>query len=380
LHPAQAVAAPPRAEDLLDPRPDPVDRCVAREKPRRRRVARARPNNRLTETGTLKRVMKAFGWQLQTGMPARISLLSLNAPCAGVGWCATCNACSSDDRASEAAMKLRIFLACLSLAAVAACEGKLDREAHRLAAARMTDAGLLRLERTPADAPFHNADLARNFERIALRSEVELDRPGTDDNAREGTLRRWSGPIRWSMVGAGATWVDRAEIADVFDLIAQASGLEIAEAGRGEAANFIILITTQEERDHVAALLERVSRPVARVFDQWRRSPLIVCAGVFGGPRPEIPDISVAFLFLGDELTGRLRRACIHEEITQAMGLPNDHPDVRPSIFNDDQEFALLTVHDEWLLRLLYDPRLEPGMEAATVRPILQGILAERRP
>ena len=25
------------------------------------------------------------------------------------------------------------------------------------------------------------------------------------------------------------------------------------------------------------------------------------------------------------------------------MGLPNDSPDARPSIFNDDEEFALLT-------------------------------------
>jgi hypothetical protein len=272
------------------------------------------------------------------------------------------------------------MVACLLLASLAACAGKPGREAHRLATGRMTDAGLLRLETAPADAPFDNAELARNFEWIALRSEVALDRPGTDDNAREGALRRWSGPIRWNLIGAGATLRDRAEIAAVFERIAEASGLDIAEVGESETANYIILVTTPEERDQVSALLTRVSRPVAKVFDQWRRSPLIVCAGVFGGPRPDIPDISVAFVFLGDELTGRLRRACIHEEIAQAMGLPNDHPDVRPSIFNDDQEFALLTVHDEWLLRLLYDPRLEPGMEAADVRPILPAILAERRP
>jgi hypothetical protein len=270
--------------------------------------------------------------------------------------------------------------ACLLMAALGACTGKPGREAHRLADGRMTEAGLLRLDTDPADAPYDNAALARNFEWIALRSEVALDRPGTDENAREGALRRWAGPIRWSLIGAGATLRDRAEVAAVFERIATASGLDIAEVGEGETPNYIVLVTTPEERDEVARLLRRVSRPVARVFDQWRGSPLIVCAGVFGGPQPEIPEISVAFVFLGDELTGRLRRACIHEEIAQAMGLPNDHPDVRPSIFNDDQEFALLTVHDEWLLRLLYDPRLKPGMEAADVRPLLPEILAERRP
>ncbi|MFT7253735.1 MAG: hypothetical protein ACI81Q_001152, partial [Paracoccaceae bacterium] len=52
----------------------------------------------------------------------------------------------------------------------------------------------------------------------------------------------------------------------------------------------------------------------------------------------------------------------------------------RPSIFNDDEEFALLTTHDELLLRILYDPRLSPGMQPDQARPILrviaQGLVA----
>ena len=32
------------------------------------------------------------------------------------------------------------------------------------------------------------------------------------------------------------------------------------------------------------------------------------------------------------------------------MGLANDSPEARPSIFNDDEEYALLTGHDEMLL------------------------------
>ena len=80
---------------------------------------------------------------------------------------------------------------------------------------------------------------------------------------------------------------------------------------------------------------------------------------------------------IGSETTGVLRQACLHEEIVQALGLANDHPDVRPSIFNDDGEFALLTEHDEHLLRILYDSRLEPGMTAETAMPIVRQIAAE---
>ena len=59
------------------------------------------------------------------------------------------------------------------------------------------------------------------------------------------------------------------------------------------------------------------------------------------------------------------------------MGLANDSPAARPSVFNDDEEFALLTRHDELLLRMLYDPRLRPGMTEAEARPIITDIATE---
>ncbi len=56
------------------------------------------------------------------------------------------------------------------------------------------------------------------------------------------------------------------------------------------------------------------------------------------------------------------------------MGLANDSPSARPSIFNDDEEFSLLTAHDEYLLRILYNPRLEVGMDEAKAAPIVREI------
>ncbi len=69
-----------------------------------------------------------------------------------------------------------------------------------------------------------------------------------------------------------------------------------------------------------------------------------------------------------------MRKSCVHEEMAQAMGLTNDSPNARPSIFNDDEEFAFLTRHDEILLRMLYDPRLKAGMESYEVIPLLPAI------
>jgi hypothetical protein len=72
-----------------------------------------------------------------------------------------------------------------------------------------------------------------------------------------------------------------------------------------------------------------------------------------------------------------LRLSCLHEEIAQGLGLPNDSPRARPSIFNDDEEFALLTGMDEDMLRLLYNPALKPGMTEEEVRPILRELTAQ---
>ncbi|MCP4818328.1 MAG: DUF2927 domain-containing protein, partial [Shimia sp.] len=62
----------------------------------------------------------------------------------------------------------------------------------------------------------------------------------------------------------------------------------------------------------------------------------------------------------------------------QGLGLPNDDPKARPSIFNDDDEFALLTTHDEMLLHMLYDQRLSAGMTVDEARPIIYILAREQ--
>jgi len=57
--------------------------------------------------------------------------------------------------------------------------------------------------------------------------------------------------------------------------------------------------------------------------------------------------------------------ACIVEETTQLMGLPNDSDWVNPSIANDASKVELLTGLDYILLKLLYDPKLKPGMKSS---------------
>ena len=156
--------------------------------------------------------------------------------------------------------------------------------------------------------------------------------------------------------------------------IAGLTGLEISETETGW--NFLILITTPEEHEEFSAVLAQLLPATAKTFDLWRKTPRLICVAhnLFSGENPNV--IVTGLVSIGSETGGMLRRACLHEEIVQTLGLANDHPEVRPSIFNDDGEFALLTEHDEQLLRILYDPRLEPGMSAAQAMPVVERIVA----
>ncbi|CAC9452873.1 Tellurite resistance protein (telA) [Bathymodiolus heckerae thiotrophic gill symbiont] len=69
--------------------------------------------------------------------------------------------------------------------------------------------------------------------------------------------------------------------------------------------------------------------------------------------------------------------ACIVEELTQAMGLPNDSDWVNPSVANDKSVLDLLTGLDYLMLKVLYDKRLAIGMSVEQSSPIVDKILLD---
>jgi hypothetical protein len=66
-----------------------------------------------------------------------------------------------------------------------------------------------------------------------------------------------------------------------------------------------------------------------------------------------------------------LLTACVVEEATQMMGLPNDSDWVNPSVANDASRLDLLTGLDYLFLRILYDPKLISGMPFEESQPII---------
>ena len=87
--------------------------------------------------------------------------------------------------------------------------------------------------------------------------------------------------------------------------------------------------------------------------------------------------ISSALVIIRSELPVIMRRACFHEEIAQSLGLTNDSHLARPSVFNDDDEFATLTKFDEILLKILYDKRLHSGISKDKATQIVKNAADE---
>jgi hypothetical protein len=244
----------------------------------------------------------------------------------------------------------------------------------------LTASGRMRRDIAPADAPYSTEDLVRDFERVALYDEY-VDLGGRFVQAESpALLRRWEGPVRVAVMTGASTPPedaarDRANVAAFARRLGQLTARDIG-LGEGADVNFLVLFMTSSERtafaEQVRALYPDFAPPVMAAL---KDTPLDTFCTAYAFSEPSNHSVySAVIVLIRAEHPPLTRLSCVHEEMAQAMGLPNDSPDARPSLFNDDLEFALLTEHDAVLLRMLYDPRLRPGMSAAEARPLLPAI------
>jgi hypothetical protein len=268
------------------------------------------------------------------------------------------------------------------LAALAACASPSEQATQAYAdLTRLAEAvGAMRRERAPEDAPYSNADLARNFERIVFFSEFTLKDGRLAAEERESPLLKWERPVRWRLAGDAVAPQDGRLMEALGRRLAAVTGLDIAPAAPAEPNNLLVLVLGREARREAAEFLETLGGRgglglIQRLRDDdWS----IPCAATLGAEPGR--GVTQGVILVKAETAGLLRESCFHEEFAQVLGPGNDYGGARPSVFNDDGEFALLTEHDELILRALYDPRLESGMTRAEAMPLVRRILDELRP
>lgn len=240
---------------------------------------------------------------------------------------------------------------------------------------RLLSQGLLRTD-GGAGMPLTAAMLATNFTRIALYEEYSAG--GSIAQAAPITLTRWQDPVRVSLTfGASVPLArqaeDRGRVAAYLARLSRITGHSIGLSDR--QPNFFITIANMDERRRLgptikAALPQLTSAQVAGVTNLNRS---VYCL-VWTQSNVQTGQYERAYVFIPVEQPDLMRQSCIHEELAQGLGLPNDSGLARPSIFNDDEEFALLTRQDELMLKMLYDPALRSGMTEAEARPIITSL------
>jgi hypothetical protein len=191
--------------------------------------------------------------------------------------------------------------------------------------------------------------LARQFERIAFSSEF-------GGEYRAGRLIRWQSPLRVRITGH---YPDRfrLEVERQLNELRQLSGLDIAIAsGTAEGAPAPMTIEFSTSRGGTSFDPEAPCRTLI-----WETGHVIRRVQIYIAPYPD-----------------EVRRHCIAEELTQALGLADDSRLVRDSIFNDASARQRIAPWDALMVRILYDPRLRPGMHKTEAMPIVRRIIAEQ--
>jgi len=248
-------------------------------------------------------------------------------------------------------------------------------------ASELLERGYLKSEKSAREVPFTAEALAMNFEQIALHDEyVAVDGEFVQKKV-PARMRRWDMPIEMQLhfgpnVPEQQRVADRKAVSEFAARLQDITGHPITWTRSN--GNFHILVMNADDRKNIGPLVNEISPMVDSSIERAiTHSPKhILCAAYTSYNRSDFTYENVIVLIKAEH-AGISRLSCIHEEMAQAMGLVNDSKDARPSIFNDDEEFALLTPHDELLLKILYDPRLTAGMSIRQARPIAQQIAKE---
>jgi hypothetical protein len=211
-----------------------------------------------------------------------------------------------------------------------------------------------------------NDELVRDFDLVVFNEE-HRDRAIT-------RLSKWVKPIRIYLdVRVPDSAIYRRLTQATIDQLARASGLDMRIVDRQAAAN--IVSTFARFDDLMAAAREYFPG------DDWLQGIIAgnLCTGRYYAN--DDGEIYRGHIFIPTDMASSrgMLPACVTEETTQVLGLPNDSDEVVFSIFNDRSIYNDLTEHDLTLVRLLYDPRLKPGMARHDALRAVRRILPEIR-
>src|SRR5579871_3791801 len=212
---------------------------------------------------------------------------------------------------------------------------------------------------------FTNEEIKDGFFKIAFQAELQV-------GARSDRVRKFEEPVR-IFIDSRARPDRSAEIATVVaDIRRRIDHLDIAVTEDREAANFVVSLVS--DRDVATTIRARYGASRANRIEKALTPQCLSGIGKdnqFRIRRAEVilPVDAGDFTFYD----------CAYEELLQGLGAINDDASVPWTMFNDDVQMGFFDVYDQYLLNILYDPRVRPGMTRNEVSGLMPELLATAR-
>jgi DUF2927 family protein len=212
---------------------------------------------------------------------------------------------------------------------------------------------------------FTDAEIVEGFMKTAFGAEFQLA-------GRVDRIRRYDVPVRVFADGARAG--RKAQLAKIIaDIGHRVRHLDIAMADKREDAN--VRVRLVRDRDLTGTIAKDYGSERAREIKAMLDPQCL--SGFRKNERFEITHSEVILTIDNGDF---VFFDCAYEELLQSLGPINDTNSVPWTMFNDRISMGFFDVYDQYILNLLYDPRIRPGMTVEQVKAVLPAALADVRP
>jgi hypothetical protein len=224
----------------------------------------------------------------------------------------------------------------------------------------------VKIRRSFERTTFSDAEIVDGFFKIAFGAELSVA-------GGSNRVRKFDGPVRVFL--DNRTHASRRPdiVTVISDIRAYVDHLDIDLTEDRKAANVVVTLV----RDRAELLRTMRSFYGRKRADEIERRLRPRCLSGFGeDPEHRIRRAEVLLTADGDDFSFL---DCAYEELLQALGPINDDRSVPWTMFNDDVQMGFFDVYDQYILNILYDPRVRPGMTRRQLEALLPDILSEIR-
>lgn len=211
---------------------------------------------------------------------------------------------------------------------------------------------------------FTDAEIADGFFKIAFGAEMH-------GGGQVDRIRKYDVPVRVFVDQRGAAERRRQLDRVIADIARHVPHLDIAVTSDRNAANVTVSLVRERE----------FPRAVQKLYGH--KSPAILKSlepQCLSGFRKDAAfRILYSNVILITDVDDFTFLDCAYEEMLQALGPINDDDSVPWTMFNDDVQMGYFDIYDQYVLNILYHPRIRHGMRPDEVRAILPEILPEIR-